>query len=500
MRRSAHPATRYAIPAAAAACVAVAAVELGLVPPLRHAWALNLWRYLPLPVALALAALTVALCLPRPRAALAERLPARIARALLPDTPLGGAALAGSAAILLWLLRERRLYGDSNILLYNAASGSEFLFPDIGATYLFQLCQRLGTSLGVPGRVVVQAAVAIAGGVTVLCFSRVARRLAPTREAGVLCLLLVLGGGLLRVLAGHVEVYAFVLLCAGAYFWSALAFLARRCGFVWPALALGTGLWMHLSFSFLAPSLLVLLWLRDGARSGRPMRKRVASFARRALLAALVAAAPVALFLLAMLAGGHTAELEQAGRTLLQWGGLEPSPVGHEAFLRGPLAEPGAGTRYAMLSLAHLKYLGNALFLLTPTAVPVLVAVALLAPWRFGATPEAGFLATAAGFMLLYAIVVRPVWGPYDWDLFSLTAVSLACLAAHLLARALPGPVLRELGVLLVAATLLFVTAPFLAIGIAPARDAGPFAFDGLEAQAGESPIDAFERRLGPWL
>ena len=396
-----------------------------------------------------------------------------------------------SRALVLWLLRERRMYGDSDILLYNAASGSAFVFPDIGASFLFHLCQELGAALGVSGRTVLQPAVALAGGASLFCFTRVGLLLAPTRRRALLFVLLVLGGGLLRVLAGHVEVYAFVLLCAGAYFWSALASLAGRCTTTWPALAFGVGLWMHLSFSFLAPSLLVVVLLAP-ADSGRAVVRRV-------LGAVLVGAAPVLVFLLVMWLRGRTAELAQASETLLRWGGFEPSPVGHEAFLRSPFGASGAGTRYAILSPGHLKYLANAFFLLVPSALPLLAVLLAAAPRRFVTTPQAIFLSCGALFMLLYALVVRPVWGPYDWDLFSLTAVALACLAAHVLVQTLPDPPLADLGVLLVGATLLLVTIPFVAIGIAPARDAGPFAY-GLSSQAGESPVDAFERQLGPWL
>ncbi len=196
---------------------------------------------------------------------------------------------------------------------------------------------------------------------------------------------------------------------------------------------------------------------------------------------------------------GHTAELAQALETLRRWSGIEPSPVGHEAFLRSPFAASGAGTRYAILSAGHVKYLANAFFLLSPQALPVLAGFLLLAPRRLFASRDVVFLVVASLFMLLYALVVRPVWGPYDWDLLSLTAVSLATLAATLLVRTLPDPPLRELGFVLVAGTLLVVTIPFVAIGIAPRHAAGPFAY-GVESAPGESPVDAFERNLGPWL
>jgi len=484
--------TSVLVLATAAACVLLALVEFGLTPaPLRYAWAANLWQYLPRVVAVVLFALLLALCRRSIRTGLLRRLPPGRERSAFPASAAGGLLFVLVAALVLWLLRERRMYGDSDILLYNAASGSAFVFPDIGASFLFHLCQELGAALGTSGRTILQPAVALAGGATIFCFTRVGLLLAPTRRRALLFVLLVLGGGLLRVLAGHVEVYAFVLLCAGAYFWSALDSLAGRCSTTWPALAFGVGLWMHLSFSFLAPSLLAVVLLAPAA-SARDV-------VRRFLGAVLVGAAPVLLFLIVMWLRGRTAELAQASETLLRWGGFEPSPVGHEAFLRSPFGVSGAGTRYAILSPGHLKYLANAFFLLVPSALPLLAVLLVAAPRRFVATSQAIFLSCGALFMLLYALVVRPVWGPYDWDLFSLTAVALACLAAHVLVQTLPDPPLADLGVLLVGATLVLVTIPFVAIGIAPARDAGPFAY-GLSSQAGESPVDAFERQLGPWL
>jgi len=494
---AASGAARFLVPTAAALCAVLAAAQLGALPPLRFAWALNLWQYLPTALALGLAALTLALCWPPPRTELVRRLPASWAERALPRSAAGAVGVALGCALVLWLLRERRMYGDSDILLYNAATGAAFLFPDIGATFLFQLCHHLGTALGTPGQPVVQVLVALAGGATIVCFAAVARLLTPTPARALLFLLLVLGGGLLRVLAGHVEVYAFVLLCAAAYFWSAIACLQGRCAPTWPALAFGTGLWMHFSFSFLAPSLLVVALACPGDANAPPAER--GGVAGRVLVMALVAAAPLLGFLLSMLLTGHGAELAQAAETVLRWSGIEPSPVGHEAFLRRPFGESGAGTRYAILSAGHLKYLANAFLLLAPSAVPLLAGLLVVAPRSFVATREAIFLSSAALFMLLYALVVRPVWGPYDWDLFSLTAAALACLAAYLLVRVLPDPPLTELAVILVGATLLLVTIPFLAIGIAPVHQAGPFAF-GLVSRAGESPVDAFERQIGPWL
>jgi len=483
------------VPAAALSSVSLVAVELGWVPGARRAWGFTLWQYLPRPFAIGLAATLLALCLPTFRRMVVAALGPHVRRLVgQPGTPARWALLLVGTIVGLWLLRERQFHGgDALILLFNAASRSQFLFPDVGATYLFYVCSRIASALAVSGVAVLQAAVVLFGGVAVLCTVQVARYLAPGPGRAVLCLALVLGGGLTRVLAGHVEVYAFVLLCAAAYVWSALAFLRGRTGPALPALALGTGLWMHLSFSFLVPSLLALFWLEPA----RPDRR---ALARRMALGLALVPLPTLAFLAIMLGIGRTADIAQAWRTLLEWGTFVPSPVDHEAFLRGFFASSGPGTRYVIFSPGHLVYLVNVFFLMVPVTGPILVAFAVLSPRRYGATREAVFLSVAGLFLALYSSVVRPVWGPYDWELFSLTAFCLACLAAHLLVHALDDPPLAELGVVLVAAMLLTVTVPLLAIGIEVTHDAGPFAYGALRTERGESLMQTFERRLGPWL
>jgi hypothetical protein len=483
---------RAIVPVTVAACLALIPVEFGWAPWLRHAWALDLWQYLPEWLSALLALSLLALCVARVRERIAHT--ARAALALGGDrltTRLSWLALL-ALPVVFWLLRERRLYGDSGILLFNAAAGSLFLFPDIGATYLFQLCHRLAASQNWHVQDVAQAAVALAGGATVACFLQVGRHLASSPARGVLTTALILSGGVLRVLSGHVEVYAFLLVCAGGYLWSALAYLHGRASFLWPAVAAGIGVWMHLSAIFLLPSLVALLAL------GPPPHARSLPWARVAT-GLLVAAAPTALFLDSMWILGRDAELEQAWQTMLRWTGVEPSPFGHEAFLRGWLSGPGQGTRYVILSVPHLKYLANAFFLLIPSAFPIALGFAFLSPRRLVATPEAIVLSTASLSLLVYAGVVRPVWGPYDWDLFGLTAAVVATLAMYLVMQTLDGTTLMHFGVLTAGAALLLVTIPFIAIGIAPAHSVGPFAID-LVAQPSETPIDALERLIGAWL
>jgi hypothetical protein len=51
-----------------------------------------------------------------------------------------------------------------------------------------------------------------------------------------------------------------------------------------------------------------------------------------------------------------------------------------------------------------------------------------------------------------------------------------------------------------IAASILLVLLPFVAIGIAPSQPSGLFADEHIERAPGESEWEAFERKIGPWL
>jgi hypothetical protein len=477
-----------------ACCVVLVPIQLGLVPFLEYAWAFNLWQYLPGAAAAALAATLLALCWSLPRHLLVRgvrAVDARVRHAAVPVSWIFFAALP----FLFWLLREREFHGDARLLMYNAAVGSDFIFPDVGATFLLRLSNRLSQGLGVPNLdySVTQAVLCVFAAVAVACFWHLCRHLAPNAGRAAIACALIFCGGLLRVLCGHVEVYAFLLACAGAYLWAALAFLEGRCGYLVPSLALGIGCWMHLSFIFLIPSLVVLPILANPRhRAGDHLR---------AWSGGLVAgAAPYVVFFAAMWMLGKQTAIEEAIAKMLDWVGIVPAPEHFEALLRLWWKPAGEGTRYVIYSLPHLKFLANAFFLLVPTAIPLLIAFAIFSPRRFVATPQAVFLATGCLSLLVYSSLVRPYWGPHDWDIFSLTAVCFASLAAYLFVNAIEEPPFAQLGALLVAASLLMVSIPLVWIGISPAHAAGPFDIDIPAPEEDETLTEAFERTLGPWL
>jgi len=477
-----------------AGCALLVPVQLGWVATLSHAWGFNLWQYQTATVTALLGSALLSLAVPRFRGALLagiRRLEQTIVGAIGHRQALG--LLLVAVVSVLWMLRERRFYGDSTILVYSSVSGSEFVFPEIGASFLLGWSMRVAHVLGAPSLSVYQILICCTGGVAVGCFIGLGRTLAPEGARGSVFAALVLCGGVLRVFAGHVEVYGFVVATAAAYLWAAAAFLRGRCGYSLPALAFGVGLWVHLSFAFLAPSLVLLPFL-VGTRGS------VAQYSKNFSTAFAAGIAPMALFVVAMFAAGNSADLDHAWTSLLSAAGFV-TPVGEsrELWVRGWNQTAGVGTRYSMLSGPHLKYLANAFFLLAPAAIPLLLFLARPVR-RFRATPQAVFLSVAAASTRIYSVVLRPIWGPYDWDLFSLTAVCVMCLAAYLLLAEFDQRLLAHFYLVLIGGSLLLATIPLLLAGLATPVDAGPFSDPGISAIGDESTEEAFDRQIGPWL
>jgi hypothetical protein len=179
--------------------------------------------------------------------------------------------------------------------------------------------------------------------------------------------------------------------------------------------------------------------------------------------------------------------------------GGNPDPTARRWWVRGFGGAPSVGTDVVLLSRAQLKYLANAAHILAPATLPVLVAFALAAPRRFVATPAAAFLGAAALPLTAYAFLLRPFWGPFDWDLFSLTALCLSLLAAHLLLTSLRARELRLVLPWLTGFQLLFVTLPFLLAGAVDGRGDGPFRRGAwkFDLQKAGTPPPA---HVAPWL
>ncbi len=481
---------------AIAACLLLVPVQLGWVTAFSHAWGFNLWQYQTPTVEAMFGVALVSLAFRRVRSQLLggiERLEQVVVDTIGRRQALW--LLLVAVPVALWLLRERRFYGDSTILIYSSLSGTGFVFPEIGASLLLGWSMHVAQMLGVPSLSVYQILICGSGAVALGCLVGLGRSLAPEGARGSVFAALVLCGGVLRVFAGHVEVYGFVVAAAAGYLWAAAAFLRGRCGYALPALTFGVGLWIHLSFAFLAPSLVLLPFL--------VATRSVVQYSKLFTIAFAAGIAPMALFIIVILAAGDSADLDAAWSSAVSAAGFAEQgggeDAGRELWLRGWSQTPGFGTRYTMLSGPHLKYLANSFFLLAPAAIPLLLFLAR-SPKRFSATPQAAFLSVAALSTLIYSVVLRPIWGPYDWDLFSLTAVCVVSLAAYLLLCEFDRPLFAHFCLVLIVGSLLLATIPLLLAGLATPRDAGPFSDRGISAIGDESTEEAFDRQIGPWL
>ena len=482
------PGVRHVTVVAGATWLALASLQWGLGPGVQHAWAFNLWQYLPQWVAALFALASLARCAGRVRDGGARGADAVRARAPALRGVAGQLAAFAALVLLFWLLRERRLYGDSEILLYETGLGRPFHLKEMGSSFLLGTVVRLARGAELEQSQVVawvQGAICVVGALGVLCLHRVAARLAPGRAGGALTLIVC--GGALRIFAGHVEVYAFALAALALYLHAALAYLEGRGSFAAASLALGLAIWMHLSALLLLPSLVALRFLD-------PRGKRADDL----LIGIALAALPSVLFLgwqLGIGPSGFTAAQRELAR-MLEGDQGRWSP---RLWVR-PFGEtPTAVTDYALFSRAQGKYLLNAIHLLAPVALPVLLALALRRPRRLLATRAARFLCAAAAPLCIYALALRPIWGPFDWDLFAVSAVVLAALAAHLLAEATATAAWRHCVVWIAGFGLLFVGLPFVLLGVAPARPAGPFAEKEFSIELTRPGSEAHQR-LAPWL
>ncbi len=373
-------------------------LQFGWVPGARYAWAYNLWQYLPPEVAVLLAVASLSVCVRGVRLYLSRWVStACLALERMPAASLVGFALV---ALLLWLFRERELYGDSAILIWGTSTGSTFLFPDIGASFLIGSLHSLGRvyALALPEQLIgIQVAACLCGAATVVFVLRAAAYLAPGARGA--ATLLILCGGLLRVFAGHVEVYAFLLAAVSAYLWAALAYLEGRTSLVVPSLVLGVAIWLHFAALCLVPCLLVLpLLTRPAGAATLPIGKW--------LFAVGTALLPVTLFLVGAAVLGQQEELARMGHVLQELTGTANRPDVVQRWVRAWGAGPSRGTEYVFLSVGHLKYLVNAAHLFAnepPDASParaefytwlvastvlfVTLPFLLIAP---GATREAG--------------------------------------------------------------------------------------------------------------
>jgi hypothetical protein len=452
----------------------------GYLPGLRHAWGFNLLRYQPDWIAWLLTGLALLITTEEARRGViaagrqlatgARTLPARARDALLFAT----------AFAPLWLLRDQILIGDSRLLLSLLVRPDRVGYPEPGGHWVLDQIVDAGQALQLHAVLLPQIFICTMGAATVVMVAHAARLAAPGSRAAATIPLLAFSGGIAAALAGRIEIQAFVLAAGAVYLWSSLRFLAEERSLLGPGLALGIVIWLQPFTLLLLPSLGVLARARG---------------IRRPIAAVGVALLPLALHLIFLLAV-NPKDLPAATVVLRGLGSLQ-------GWVRLPGGAPGYGTHYVLLSGAHLKYLGNAGFVLSGGAIALAAGLFAVYRKRLLEAPPLVFLAVSAAGLVVASLLVRPVWGPYDWDLFSITGLTLAFLAGTALSQldSSGEDRGRSLHLVLAIATLqlCFIGVPMIAVGRGAAVDAGPFVtkrFDAHLFEDGREPA----KRIAPWL
>ncbi|MCH2186934.1 hypothetical protein MK280_13795 [Myxococcota bacterium] len=443
--------------------------QFELIPFVRNGWAFNLWTYLPLPARWALGIASFVFCFSSVRERAVRLVDAF--RASLPGSSNTSYVWAAVLAVLwtgaAWVFREREPMGDSDLLAFQAAAGWRFVFQEPGASYWIYQAIEIGSPYGVEPFVSASVLSCLCLAPFFFLLYGAARSLLG--EAGApAAVALVLSAGMARVFAGHVEVYAPLLVAAAAYLWTAFAHMKGRVPGWWPALALGVTIWTHLSALMLVPSLMALPWLTED-------RPTVVGYGKRWVRDGLVCAAPLAVFFLLLFWAGHTEDLDRAWQRGLEVAGWSQAEVSKGWWVRGWSSYPSIGTDVIFLSLPHLKYLVNAFTLLGPAAIVILVGCGFSRPDWLGRRPEGLFLAFAALPLLAYSCALRPFFGPLDWDLFALTVLVLFFWALFVAQIGLANRVRTHGLIVGIVFQLCFVGVPFLWSGVAPRETGGPF-------------------------
>jgi hypothetical protein len=148
--------------------------------------------------------------------------------------------------------------------------------------------------------------------------------------------------------------------------------------------------------------------------------------------------------------------------------------AGNEGWVRFFGSGPSIGTDVVFLSTSHLKYLANAGFALAPAALPLALAIALRHRSAVFASSELRFVAIGAAGLVAGAGLLRPVFGPFDWELFGVAALWVAFFAGALLARLETAQVRNQVAAAAISLQLCFAGLPLVWIGHGPSVDAGP--------------------------
>ncbi|HEY2923796.1 MAG TPA: tetratricopeptide repeat protein, partial [Candidatus Eisenbacteria bacterium] len=309
-------------------------------------------------------------------------------------------ALLAAFAAMLWMLRTRTHFlGDGMIWLYGLRVGDLSAPTEPLAQAIWQTASMALRQLGAPVVSSTLATVSIACGVlaAVLLWG-IAREITAGRGGFATAFPLLLTLGTTQLFCGYIESYPLAAVAILAYLFAGLRCLRRERGLLLPVLAFAVAVASHLLTLYLLPSLVFLIF--RGQRS--PLR-------RVALIGLAVALSASFLVLL--------------GSGPAQW--IHAFDLATRAARVGPAAS--TVKPYEIVSLGHAVDLANAILLVVP--VPLLLLLARAAERRgrgSEADPTGAFLGIAGGAGLLGALaLVLPVAPAQDWDLTSLLLLPL---------------------------------------------------------------------------
>lgn len=318
----------------------------------------------------------------------------------LSGRPSGRLLLAGSAALLFWMLRSHTLNPDGAAFQdkfdRDVPVNGVFVTHDEILEFVvhsrFWAFTHAWWGWDVPTSY--QVLSSVAGGVFVALVARYAHLVHPI-HAGAL-VLLTMTGGFVQLFFGDVENYTLTAVVILGYFLAAERFLQRRASIVWPSAWLATAMMCHLLAGFLLPSLLYLWRVANRRRAGRQVG---------AGLLVLLGIITVTLLACHIVWGLPIERL------------LESHAGGHGGRYRDVLARP---------TLTHYWAQLNVLLLLCPgvvLALPLAIAPGL------ARTERDVHLAIAAAAMLTFLLVWFPALGPReDWNLFANVAIPVSLL------------------------------------------------------------------------
>jgi len=224
-----------------------------------------------------------------------------------------------------------------------------------------------------------------------------------TSGSRALALALLATMGVAQLYFGYIESYPTVSVVILAYLWLGLRHARGADHPAWLTIALAVAIASHLACLYLVPSFLFLT-----SREPRPWGVRAG-----------MACAPLAgAAALLLLLGSSPSRWVESFRVA-----VSSVRAGHDASV---FAKP-----YGLISLDHASDVGNAILLVLPVPLLLLVAALASGPSR-RPEPDSAFLAISAiPGVALAAALLLPVAPAQDWDLFSILLLPLGVLGVQ---------------------------------------------------------------------